>query len=103
MNSQGWILIPFGLVFTLIGVGNLAIDRLHPETPNAFLSRGLGYVGIVVGLLSFVFGLLTATGVVDRAADPPAAGARRDGGGYEPHPDADPGALNSLPLAESGP
>ena len=64
MNSPGWILIPFGLVFALIGVGNLATGRLHPERPNAGLSRGLGYVGIVVGVLSFVFGLLQATGVL---------------------------------------
>ncbi len=58
------ILIPFGLVFALIGVGNLATGRLHPERPNAGLSRGLGYVGIVVGMLSFVFGILQATGVL---------------------------------------
>ncbi len=58
------ILIPFGLVFALIGVGNLVTGRLHPERPNASLSRGLGYVGIVIGTLSFVFGLLQATGVL---------------------------------------
>ncbi len=58
------ILIPFGLVFALIGVGNLATGRLHPERPNARLSRGLGYVGIVIGILSFVFGLAQVTGVL---------------------------------------
>ena len=58
------ILIPFGLIFALIGVGNLVTGRLHPERPNARLSRGLGYIGIVVGLLSFVFGLLQVSGVL---------------------------------------
>ena len=58
------ILIPFGLVFALIGVGNLVTGRLHPERANAGLSRGLGYVGIVVGILSFLFGILQATGVL---------------------------------------
>ena len=58
------ILIPFGLIFALIGVGNLATGRLHPERANAGLSRGLGYVGIVVGMLSFIFGILQATGVL---------------------------------------
>ena len=57
-------LIIFGLIFAIIGVGNLITGRLHPERPNARLSRGLGYVGIIVGLVSFTFGLLTATGVL---------------------------------------
>ena len=58
------ILIPFGLIFALIGVGNLVTGRLHPERPNAGLSRGLGYVGIIIGLLSFVFGIAQATGIL---------------------------------------
>ena len=53
-----------GLLIALIGVGNLTTARLHPERPNAGLSRGLGYVGIVIGMLTFVFGLLQATGVL---------------------------------------
>ena len=65
------ILIPFGLIFALIGVGNLVTGRLHPERPNARISRGLGYVGIIVGLLSFVFGLLMATGVLVPPPLPP--------------------------------
>ncbi len=71
------ILIPFGLVFALIGVANLTTGRLHPERPNAGLSRGLGYVGIVVGTLSLVFGILQSTGVlvVPEPPNPPQAPA----------------------------
>ena len=58
------LLIIFGLIFAVIGVGNLITGRLHPERSNARLSKGLGYVGIVVGVVSFMFGLLTATGVL---------------------------------------
>ena len=58
------ILIPFGLVFALIGVVNLTTSRLHPERPNSSMSRGLGYVGVVVGSLSIVFGILQTTGVL---------------------------------------
>jgi len=44
-----------GLVFALIGFGNLAVGRLHPERPNARLSRGLGIVGIIVGSIPQCF------------------------------------------------
>ena len=68
-----------GLLIALIGVGNLTTARLHPERANARMSRGLGYVGIVVGLLTFVFGLLQATGVLvpppQPQPQPPAAAA----------------------------
>ena len=71
------ILIPFGLVFALIGVVNLTTARLHPERPNSGMSRGLGYIGVVVGSLSIVFGLLQATGVLKPPPppEPPAAAA----------------------------
>lgn len=73
MTNQAWILIPFGFVFALIGVGNLTTGRLHPERPTARLLRGLGYVGIIIGTLTFVFGLLTATGVLVPPSLPPGA------------------------------
>ena len=70
MTNPGWILI-FGLVFALIGVVNLVTGRLHPDRPNARMSRGLGYIGIVVGVLSFVFGLLQVTGILVPPPLPP--------------------------------
>ena len=92
MESQSWILIPFGLVFAVIGVMNLITGRLHPERPNAFLSRGLGYVGIVVGTLTFVFGLLMATGVLVPPSPPrpPAAGAPAPAPAPAPNPNPTP-------------
>ena len=58
------IYIISGLLFALIGVANLTTGRLHPERPNARLSRGMGYIGIIVGLITFVFGLAIASGVL---------------------------------------
>ena len=72
------IYVVTGLIFTMIGVGNLVTGRLHPERPNARLSRGLGFVGIFVGTAMFIFGLLTATGLVvppPMPGPPPAAAA----------------------------
>lgn len=85
--NQSYVLILFGLVFAVIGVGNLVTGRLHPERPNAGMSRGLGYVGIVVGTLSFVFGLLTATGVLVPPTPPqPPAPAPAPAGAEAPKP-----------------
>lgn len=73
MTNQPLVLIAFGFVFALMGVGNLATGRLHPERPTARLSRGLGYVGVIIGILTLVFGLLMATGVLVPPQLPPGA------------------------------
>ena len=66
-----------GLLIALIGVANLTTARLHPERANAGLSKGLGYVGIIIGTLTFVFGLATATGLIvpPPLPEPPPASA----------------------------
>jgi hypothetical protein len=51
-----------GLVFMLIGFGNLMTGRLHPERPNSRLSKGLGYVGMVIGLLTLIGGIAQVAG-----------------------------------------
>jgi nitrate/nitrite transporter NarK len=48
------ILIVTGLVFIVIGFGNRAVGKLHPERPNASLTLGLGYVGIVIGVITLI-------------------------------------------------
>ena len=48
-----------GLFIALIGGGNLYTGRKHPERINARLLRGMGCVGIVVGLLVSLGGLLS--------------------------------------------
>ena len=55
-------LIVTGLVFGLIGCGNLAVGRLHPERPNARLSRGMGYVGIACGAITLIAGIAQVAG-----------------------------------------
>ena len=40
-----------GLVIALIGGLNLVTGRMHPDRINARLQRGMGYVGLAVGLL----------------------------------------------------
>jgi hypothetical protein len=56
------ILIVTGLVFTLVGYGNLAMSRLHADRPNARLTRRLGYVGIVCGVLTVIGGIAQVAG-----------------------------------------
>jgi hypothetical protein len=51
-----------GLVFILIGSANLLTGRLHPDRPNARLSKGLGYVGIVCGVLTLLGGIAQVAG-----------------------------------------
>ena len=48
------ILIITGVVFILFGLGNRAMARLHPERPNAQFTGRLGYVGIVVGVITLL-------------------------------------------------
>ncbi len=60
-----------GLVFMLIGFGNLMTGRLHPERPNARLSKGLGYVGMVIGLLTLIGGIAQVAGLMPVAPPPP--------------------------------
>ena len=81
MSNPAWFAIPVGLISALLGVGHMTTARIHPDRPNARLSRGLGYVGIAIGIVSFVFGLLTATGVLvpPPMPQPPAAGAPAPG------------------------
>ncbi len=71
MNFTPTGLVIFGLVFALIGVVNLTTARLHPDRPNSGMSRGLGYIGVVVGSLSIVFGLLQTTGILKPPPEPP--------------------------------
>jgi hypothetical protein len=68
------ILIITGLVFSLIGWGNLAMSRLHPDRPNARMTRGLGYVGIICGLLTLIGGIAQVAGL-----EPPAVPAAQPG------------------------
>ncbi len=48
-----------GLFLALIGGGNLYTGRKHPERINARLLRGMGYVGIVVGLFVTIVGVIS--------------------------------------------
>ena len=61
------ILIVTGLVFGLIGWGNLAMGRLHADRPNARLTRGLGYVGIFCGAVFLIVGVAQLAGVTPPA------------------------------------
>ena len=65
------ILIVTGIVFILVGSGNLMTGRLHPERPNASLSRGLGYVGIVVGGLTLIGGIAQVAGWIPEPPNQP--------------------------------
>ena len=47
-----------GVLILLIGVGNLITGRLHPERINARLQRGMGYVGIALGLAITINGVI---------------------------------------------
>jgi hypothetical protein len=47
-----------GIFLTLIGWGNLYTGRKHPERINARLLRGMGYVGIVVGMILTIVGVM---------------------------------------------
>jgi len=61
-----------GILFILIGSGNLLTGQLHPERPNARLSKGLGYVGIVIGALTLIGGIAQVAGLVTPPVpDPP--------------------------------
>ncbi len=60
-----------GLVFILIGIGNLATGRLHPERPNAETSRRLGYVGIAVGCLILIAGIADLAGLIPEPPNQP--------------------------------
>jgi hypothetical protein len=51
------MLIVTALVFFVIGWGNLSVGRRHPERANARISRGLGYVGIAIGLIMLIVGI----------------------------------------------
>jgi hypothetical protein len=56
------VLIVTGFVFALIGYGNIAVSRLHPERDNAQLTRRLGYVGIGCGVLTLIGGIAQLAG-----------------------------------------
>lgn len=58
------ILIVTGIVFILLGLGNLAVGRKLADRPNASLTRGLGYVGIGIGLLTLLGGIAQVSGLV---------------------------------------
>jgi hypothetical protein len=66
------ILIVTGIVFALVGYGNLAMSRLHADRPNARLTRSLGFVGIGCGLITLIAGIGQLTGLIPAA--PPRAG-----------------------------
>ncbi len=60
-----------GVVFILIGIGNLATGRLHPERANAGTSRRLGYVGIGVGILILIVGIADVAGLIPQPPKQP--------------------------------
>jgi hypothetical protein len=58
------ILIVTGVVFMVIGLVNLKTSQIQADRPNARLTRGLGYVGIVVGVLNLIGGIVQISGLL---------------------------------------
>jgi len=56
------VLIVTGIVFALVGYGNIVVSGLHADRPNARLTRRLGYVGIGCGVLTLIGGIAQLAG-----------------------------------------